>query len=204
MNGFGVKGKANDPYYSIKDAVLDWNPANYGLLAGPATSFLFAILLLFTGALTDKINRKCMILFAGLGWSTTTFLASYCDTFNQMLTLRVIQGGCYAFFGPAAYSLNGDFFPKEQRMTAFSLYAILTNLGDSISALTITIIDFIGWRNSYKLCGAFGYVACILWLFFVKEPKRGDDEPEVNEKEKKDKTLKLAQARQNADISVKK
>ena len=54
-----------------------------------------------------------------------------------------------AFFGPAVYSLIADFFPVDQRTNAFSVYAILTVIGDTISALSINLISVTGWRGAF-------------------------------------------------------
>lgn len=90
-----------------------------------------------------------MLSLACLMWSIVTYLHSYAKTVNQMVVLRVALGGFHAFFGPAAYSLVSDLFPKQKRARAFFIYSILIQLGDAISALTINLIVQVGWRMSY-------------------------------------------------------
>ncbi len=77
-----------------------------------------------------------------------------------------------AFFGPAVYSLIADFFPVEQRTDAFSVYAILTVIGDTISALSINLISVTGWRGAFQVCGSFGIATALLGIFTVDEPER--------------------------------
>jgi MFS family permease len=113
MNGFGVEGLKDKDEYNIALAIENYNPTNYGILVGPAFNILNGVIVLFTGGLTDKVNRRNMICVACLLWGFVTFLNSFCSTFFQLLVLRMCLGALMAFFGPAVYSLIADFFPVE-------------------------------------------------------------------------------------------
>lgn len=119
------------------------------MLVGPGYSCLFAILLLFTGSLTDKVNRKWMLSLSCLCWSITTYMHSHAHNIEQLIGMRAVLGGFHAFFGPAAFSMVADFFPKEKRARAFFIYNILCQLGESISAMTINLVVLVGWRAAY-------------------------------------------------------
>jgi MFS family permease len=54
-----------------------------------------------------------MICIACLLWGFITFLNSFCNSFFELLVLRLLLGAFMAFFGPAVYSLIADFFPVE-------------------------------------------------------------------------------------------
>jgi MFS family permease len=149
MNGFGVEGQKDNPEYNIALAIDDYNPTNYGILVGPAFNILNGVIVLFTGGLTDKVNRRNMICIACLLWGFFTFLNSFCKTFYELLVFRMLLGSTMAFFGPAVYSLIADFFPVDQRTNAFSVYAILTVIGDTISALSINLISVTGWKGAF-------------------------------------------------------
>ena len=149
MNGFGVEGQKESSDYNIALAIEDYNPTNYGILVGPAFNILNGVIVLFTGGLTDKVNRRNMICIACLLWGFFTFLNSFCKTFYELLVLRMLLGSTMAFFGPAVYSLIADFFPADQRTNAFSVYAILTVIGDTISALSINLISVTGWKGAF-------------------------------------------------------
>ena len=90
-----------------------------------------------------------MICIACLLWGFVTFLNSFCTTFFELLILRMLLGTFMAFFGPALYSLIADIFPVDQRTNAFSVYAILTVIGDTISALSINLISVTGWKGAF-------------------------------------------------------
>jgi len=128
------------------------------------------LLLLFTGALSDKYNRKNIVLISLFCWSLVTAANYYVDTMNQFIILRVCLGFFHAFFPPASYGLVADYFPREKRVLAFSTYAILIQLGESISSLTINIIFYVGWRMTFVLCGGLGLITAIIGVFFMTEP----------------------------------
>ena len=145
----------------------------YGVLAGPAHTSLFASLLLFTGTLADNMNRKYMLCFSCLAWSSFTFMNSYASNYDELLYLRILIGGSQAFFGPPIYSIIADFFPPMMRPRAFSIYTILTGLADSVNSMTINIISHVGWRQTFQVCGGFGIIISLIGLLILYEPKRG-------------------------------
>ena len=49
MNGFGVIGLVDKPYYNIQLDIEGYTKNMYGVIAGPAYTIVFAICLLFTG-----------------------------------------------------------------------------------------------------------------------------------------------------------
>ena len=49
MNGFGVIGLADKPFYNITLAIEGYTPYTYGIIVGPAYQIIFAVCLLFTG-----------------------------------------------------------------------------------------------------------------------------------------------------------
>ena len=49
-------------------------------------------------------------------------------------------------------------------------------MGDTVAALTINLIDMIGWRGAFQACGAFGFALVIIGVLFVAEPSREDED----------------------------
>jgi hypothetical protein len=78
MNSFKTREgiKDIDPKYNIKLDVDDLSPTNFAMLSGPAFTLIYAVLILFTGPLSDNLNRTKMICFSCIGWSTMTYLSS--------------------------------------------------------------------------------------------------------------------------------
>jgi len=62
----------NDPKYEMQLAIPGFTAANYGLVAGPFFSLIFGTLVLFTGSLADKFNRRFLLGIAAVAWSLTS------------------------------------------------------------------------------------------------------------------------------------
>jgi len=65
-----------------------------------------------------------------------------------------------------------DFFPSDRRGTANSILASGSYLGIALSSMSIVLIKYLGWRNTYKCMGVTGLVAAGFMLF-IREPIRG-------------------------------
>jgi len=77
MAGYGVAGKDMEAHYSIQTAIEDWTESKYGILAGICYSIPFATMLLITGTVADRGNRKMMISIACMFWSACVFMMSF-------------------------------------------------------------------------------------------------------------------------------
>jgi MFS family permease len=151
MNSFKTKeGKKDlDPYYNIKLSVTDFTSQNFGLLNGPAFTLIYAVLILFTGPLSDNLNRTKMICFSCIGWSTMTYLMGFATEFWHLLICRTGLAVFMSFYGPTTLSLISDLFPQEHRTFAFSLYAIGSQAGYPLTSFNRPMIGLFGWRGTF-------------------------------------------------------
>ena len=51
------------------------------------------------------------------------------------------------------------------------MYQIFGTMADIITFLTLNIIEFSGWRNTYRICGSLGIISSILGLIIIREPE---------------------------------
>jgi len=51
------------------------------------------------------------------------------------------------------------------------MYQIFGTMADIITFLTLNLIQFVGWRNTYKICGGLGIGASIIGLLLISEPE---------------------------------
>ena len=105
---------------------------------------------------------------------------AYAGDFGTLVGLRMALGFFHAFFAPAQYSLIVDFFPKKMRSRAFSLYSVLIQLADTVSALTTHMISAVGWRGAFRICGGYGAGVAGLAFIIMREPQgeRAEEDPE--------------------------
>lgn len=89
----------------------------------------------------------------------------------------MLLGVFEAFAPPAAYSLISDYFPPEKRTTANAIFGLGIFFGGSLASITIIMISYIGWRETYFVVGCFGILFGFIALVCIKEPKRGRFDP---------------------------
>jgi MFS family permease len=75
---------------------------------------------------------------------------------------------------PPSHALISDYFPREQRATALSLYALGVPVGAMLGQfLGGWFNQFYGWRTTFIMIGLPGLLVAALVRFTVIEPPRG-------------------------------
>ncbi len=125
------------------------------------------------GRLADRAVRKTMVAVGLVIWSVFSGLTGFATNFWMMFLCRVMVGVGEATLGPAALSLLSDYFPKQMRATAQSIFTAGIPLGAAAAFfLGGWIADLLGWRWAFYLLSFPGVVlAGLVW--FIKEPPRG-------------------------------
>lgn len=122
------------------------NGGTFGLLAGLAFTLSFATFGVFGGYLSDKYNRKLLIVVAGAAWSLCTFLSGLIDSFAVLFVLRFFLGIFESGFNPCAYSMIADMFHPNKRTTAAAVFNLGIYFGGALASLGSIMITTIGWR----------------------------------------------------------
>lgn len=166
--------RAGDPKYSINteySQLKEWY--GYGLLAGLAFTFSYAICGIFAGLVSDNVNRKMMLSCAAIAWSSCTLLSGIIHNYWILFFFRFCIGIFESVFNPCAYGIISDYFHPSSRTTANSIFNLGVYLGGALSSITIIMITSLGWRGTYEITGIGGMIIGIVTLIFVIEPKRG-------------------------------
>lgn len=158
-------------YLSITKSLPELDGKQYGLLMGFYNTLFYAPMTLIIGGYTDKINRKNLIMISCIFGSTITILNAWAQSVNHLIILKIISGFISALFQPASYSLINDLFPKASRTRAFFMYQIFGTMADIITFLTLNLINFVGWRNTYIICGGLGLGSATVGLLLIREPE---------------------------------
>lgn len=169
-------------------ASLGLSDFQIGLLIGPAFVILFVTVGLPIGWLVDRANRK-VILSGGIAvWSVMTAACGLANSFLTLFLVRVGVGIGETTAAPCAFSLFGDYFPKETRPRAVALFMLGAPAGagvtyilggqvfEMIAAAPPVVLPFVGelfaWQTAFLMVGLPGVViAAVVWLT-VREPAR--------------------------------
>lgn len=165
----------------IKQA-LGFTDTQIGVLTGLSFALPYTLGGLFCGWLTDRANRKRLLIASALVWSAATAALGLIGSFFQMALARVVTGAGQAGVQPASGSLLADLFEPNMRGRAYGLFVTGTAFGTAgaflLGALSVTVGASIGakigvpaWRVGLILLGALGFFA-LLALIWVREPAR--------------------------------
>ena len=165
---------------AIRDA-LNLTDTSIGLIA-TIFNLCYAFMVPMGGWVGDKFSRKWVVTIAILFWSVATMFTGLATGVIMLILMRsVATGGGEAFFGPANYSLLGQYH-KETRARAMSIHQTAYYIGVILAGwLAGLIADKLGWQYSFIIFGAVGVVWGIIMIIRLKDKK--DDNADVTAKE---------------------
>lgn len=170
-------------------ADLGATDAQMGFLYGTVFAVFYALFGIPLGRLADMWHRV-RLLSLGLGfWSGMTAFSGFAQNFGQLALARIGVGVGEASASPTVYSLLSDYFPKERRATALSIYSSGIYIGGGLSlfigGLTVQKwnaafpdggpLGLVGWQAAFLVAGIPGLLVA-LWVASLKEPVRGQSE----------------------------
>lgn len=144
-----------------------------------------AISSIYWGYLSGKYKRKRLIMIGTLIWVISVFLTSYSKNYVQLLFFQILTGiglGCIASIG---FSVLTDSIPYRYRGMILSLWGMTQGLGGIAGSLMASLIaTATDWRRPFEIVGFIGFLLIVFYLF-VKEPNRGEADPELKSLMKK-------------------
>lgn len=167
---------------------LQLEDAQIGFLYGTAFAVFYALFGIPLGRLADSWYRGRLMAMGLALWSSMTALSGFASNFGMLAAARIGVGIGEASASPAAYSMISDYFPKERRGTALSIYSSGLYIGGGLS---LPIGGFVlsrwntaypnpaeaplglaGWQAAFLAVGLPGLLLA-LWVLTLKEPQRG-------------------------------
>lgn len=165
---------------AIREA-LNLTDTSVGLIATIFNLF-YACCVPFGGWAGDRFSRKWVVTVAIIFWSVATMFTGLANGVFLLILMRsVATGGGEAFFGPANYSLLGQYH-TDTRARAMSIhqtaYYVGVILAGWLAGLIADRFDSInpgnGWKYSFIIFGAAGIVWGILMIFRLKDKEVTD------------------------------
>ena len=154
----------------IKEA-LSIGDTEVGLIA-TIFNLCYAVMVPLGGLAGDRLSRKWVTTIAILFWSVATMFTGLATGVMMLILLRsVATGGGEAFFGPANYSLLGQYH-TDTRARAMSIHQTSYYVGVILAGwLAGYIADKLGWQYSFIIFGAAGVVWGIVMAIRLKDKK---------------------------------
>ena len=158
-----------------------------GLLLGPAFVVFYVALGVPLGWLADRVSRRAILAVGIAIWCTMTAAGAIAMSFVPLFLARLGVGLGEATVAPASISLISDYFTRERRARAISLFMSGAFLGagttflffgplvrrvESHPSFSLPILGQLEpWRMCFVLVGLPGLMLAVLMLT-VREPRR--------------------------------
>ncbi len=164
---------------------LGLTDADLGFLYGTAFGVFYSLFGIPMGRLADSWNRVRLISVGLSLWSVMTALSGLARSGGQLAAARVGVGIGEATASPGSYSLLSDYFPREKRATALSIYSTGMYLGAGFSlfiggtiaqrwnhAYPAGWMGVVGWQAAFLVVGIPGVLLALV-IATLREPPRG-------------------------------
>lgn len=138
-------------------------------------NLFYAVMVPIGGWFGDKFSRKWVCTLSILFWSIATMFTGLANgVFLLILTRSVATGGGEAFFGPANYSLLGQYH-TDTRARAMSIHQTSYYVGVILAGwLAGYIGDHLGWQYAFYIFGGAGVVWAVVMALRLKDLPLGD------------------------------
>ncbi len=166
---------------------LNISDTQISLLLGLAFAIFYTLLGIPIGRLADRKSRRVIIATGITIWCLMTAACGLARNFAQLFLARVGVGVGEAALNPSALSLISDYFPRERRGQAISVYNMGVSLGVGIALIVggwvIGIVEssppvslpvvgeLYAWQTVFLIVGLPGLLIALL-MITVKEPAR--------------------------------
>lgn len=149
---------------------------------GAVFTVVGALISLIWGYLSDKYNRKNLLIYSILVGEIPCLMTAFSTSFGQLFFWRVLTGiGVGASF-PIVYSLIGDMFDEVSRGKIVAILASAMSIGGIFGMIVGGFVGpAFGWRIPFILVSLPNIVLALIAFFVLKEPKRGAFEKGIGE-----------------------
>jgi len=131
------------------------------------------------GVLGDRLSRTRLMSIGVMAWSAATAATGLMRNFTQLLMARSAVGIGEAAYATISPALLTDYFPREQRGRAFSIFYVAIPVGAAAGYLLGGLIEPVfGWHAAFYIVGVPGIVMALLALT-APDPPRGSAEDAV-------------------------
>ena len=139
-------------------------------------NLFYAAMVPIGGLVGDRFSRKWVCTLSILFWSVATMFTGLANgVFMLILTRSIATGGGEAFFGPANYSLLGQYH-TDTRARAMSIHQTSYYVGVILAGWIAGLSgDRLGWQYSFYIFGGAGVLWAIVMVLRLRDVPRTDE-----------------------------
>jgi len=147
-------------------------------------SFLvfYGISQMVSGRLYDIIGTRRGFVFSIVVWSLAALAHATARSASAFAVFRAALGFGEAGNWPGAAKVVGEWFPVRERAFGMGIFNTGAAVGGALSPPIIAwLATAYGWRATFIVTGALGFVWLALWLIFFRSPSQ---HPWITEEER--------------------
>lgn len=151
---------------------LGWDDEDYGYIT---TFFQLGgtVAVLFAGRFVDRVGLKAGYAWGVGVWSMAEVAHAATRSVAEFSAARLVLGVAESVNTPAAVKSMATWFQLKDRSLALGVMNAAPNIGAIITPLLVPWLALTyGWRETFIITGAAGFVWLVFWLTLPKPPKR--------------------------------
>jgi MFS family permease len=147
-----------------------------------AYSLAFGSLLLFGGKISDLLGRKRTFIIGIIGFAAASAFGGAAQSFEWLVTARVIQGAFGALLAPTSLAvLTTTFTIPKERARAFGVFGAIAGAGGAIGLLLGGVLtQSLNWRWNLYVNDVIAVFAIIGAIMFVKHVELDGPRPKLD------------------------
>ncbi len=150
---------------------IGWSESQYGLIV-TAFQAAYALGLLGVGRMIDLVGTRLGYVLSVLWWSVAAMAHAAARSAGGFALARFALGLGEAGNFPAAVKVVAEWFPKKERALATGLFNAGSNVGAVVAPLLVPWLTLqYGWRWSFLVTGAVGFVWVVWWWLSYQTPQ---------------------------------
>ena len=143
-----------------------------------AYMLLFAGLMLFFGAVADRIGHRLMFTAGLCAFVAANVGATLATTAQHIIIWRCVMGAGAAMLLPTTLAIVRSVFPDNERGKAIGVWAGLNSLGIALGPIIGgALVDGVSWKAIFLVNAPVGALAIILGLVLLPRGKSGSTTP---------------------------
>jgi ACS family glucarate transporter-like MFS transporter len=138
-----------------------------------AFTLSYALFEIPSGWFADRFGARAALTRIVVWWSAMTVATGFTSGFASLFTVRLLFGIGEAGAFPASARVYTHWLPARLRGRLFGLLIMAAALAGALTQpLVVALVSRLGWRPTFAVFGAIGFVwAAAWWIWFRDDPR---------------------------------
>lgn len=159
----------------LETLAFEWDVGVVDILYSiPAFMFPFALMQLFSGAISNAFDRRTTVIIGLSVYAAGSVLAAMSTSLGFFMVARVVQGLGYAFVNPVLVAILSDIAAPNRQGEVMGYFGSSTTAGVATGPLLGGALADIDWRLSFLTVTALSAVMIALVWHLFRGEKRGE------------------------------